>query len=99
MSDLRTSVLRLANQLPSGDLRGALRTLVGWDSSVLGLTPSDLEDMEPDEKKDAARDLLNQAGDLAEAVAEAFESELGAQKSEVVKAAKALQQAARKVPR
>lgn len=100
MSDLRMRTLRLAASLPSdSQARAALVEILtktaGWDASVLGLTKSDLEDMDEDEKHEKLQELLHQAGDLAEAIAAAFGPELGPKKDDVTKAAKTLQGIAR----
>lgn len=49
-----------------------------WDSSVLGLTPAELEEMDPDERVKAAQSRIHQAADLALAITSAFGPELQA---------------------
>jgi len=49
-----------------------------WDRSVLGYSKSDLAEMDADERARTLYELLNQAADLAEAIAAAFAPDLKA---------------------
>jgi len=53
--------------------------------------------MDADERLEALEELLNQAGDLAENIAEAFKAELGNDSRAVAQAGRALIQVARRI--
>lgn len=72
------------------------RTAGKWDSSVLGLKPSTIEAMDADERVEVMVDALNRAVDLVEAVAGAFDKDLGSNLTVVQNAGKDLKRIARK---
>jgi hypothetical protein len=47
-----------------------------WDVSVLGLTKSELDDMDDEERRDRCAEELNRAVDLLEAIPAAFTTTL-----------------------
>ena len=49
-----------------------------WDRSVLGYSKAELDEMDADERARTLYELLNQASDLAEAIAAAFAKDLKA---------------------
>lgn len=67
------------------------------DPSILGITPSELEEMDEDERKERLEALLNQAADLLTQIGKAFGKDLGGAKGDVSSAARAVAQVARKV--
>lgn len=73
------------------------RTAAHFDPSILGIEPSQLEEMDEDERKEALFDALMRAADLANAIAKAFSKDLGAERAEVVEASRALAKVGRKV--